>query len=245
MQENQQLQNESSEKNQLIISPNYLEEYLAEIGTITANNKNVEAIFYSNAPQISLIKKEFGVIDLQASIVLIVNDVLKFFNVGKTMNDIQMAQTVDLIIEKFPLYKLDDISLCFREAKSGLYGPVYDRIDGQVIMNWLYLYDANKTNEIIDIQEKRKSSYKKIEPITDFMPEDIKEELDKILPPKKFTIAPTESKQSEIDRKCNEIYREFDQLYKEQKRNDGSVRMIEYEGQVMDIYTFISKKLEL
>jgi len=63
------------------------------------------------------------------------------------MNDIQAAQTADLIIDEYYFFKPDDFKLCFTRAKKGLYGKVYDRIDGQIIFDWLNSYCKDRLNE--------------------------------------------------------------------------------------------------
>lgn len=63
------------------------------------------------------------------------------------MNDIQMAVTCDLIIETYPHYRLEDLKLCFKNAmkhKNG-YDKLYDRLDGAIIMDWLKVYDNERT----------------------------------------------------------------------------------------------------
>lgn len=76
--------------------------------------------------------------------VKILNDLLDFFSVGKTMGAVQVAQTADLIIEEYYFLKPDDFKLCFSRAKKGIYGKVYDRIDGQVIFDWLNTYEKGR-----------------------------------------------------------------------------------------------------
>ena len=45
------------------------------------------------------------------------------------MSAVQVAQTADLVIEEFYYLKPDDFKLCFTQAKKGIYGKLYDRID--------------------------------------------------------------------------------------------------------------------
>ena len=80
----------------------------------------------------------------------IIIDVVMFFNVGKIMNDNQAAQTADLIIEEYYFLKPDDFKLCFNRAKKGLYGKVYDRIDGAVILEWLGRYEKERGSMAMD-----------------------------------------------------------------------------------------------
>ena len=78
-----------------------------------------------------------------------------FFNVGKMINDTQAAQTADLIIDEYYFLKPDDFKLCFTRAKKGYYGKVFDRIDGQVIFEWLNQYTNDRMTTACDtsIQE--------------------------------------------------------------------------------------------
>ena len=103
--------------------------------------KTVNDVFQSPSCSIAVMNKNFGEMKLRAFMVNIIIDLVMFFNVGKTMKDTQAAQTADLIIEEFYFFKPDDFKLCFNRAKKGLYGKVYDRIDGAVILEWLGRYE--------------------------------------------------------------------------------------------------------
>ena len=73
----------------------------------------------------------------QAIVAIAISEVVQFFNVGKTMNDIQVAITSDLIIDRFYYLKY-----CFHRAMCS--GKVYDRLDGNIIIGWLNEYDAER-----------------------------------------------------------------------------------------------------
>jgi hypothetical protein len=102
--------------------------------------RTLDDIYRSSSPTIASIRKEAGLAQLQALLTIIVIDLVEFFNVGKTMNEKQVVQTVKLIIDEFYYLKPDDFKLCFDNAKKGKYGKVYDRIDGAVIFEWLSSY---------------------------------------------------------------------------------------------------------
>lgn len=95
-------------------------------------------------PAIATLRREKGEAVARAVLVLILNDMLNFFNAGNDMNDTQVATTVDFILEEYPYMKTDDITLCFRNAMKGKYGNLYNRIDGQVIMGWLRAYNSER-----------------------------------------------------------------------------------------------------
>ena len=60
------------------------------------------------------------------------------------MDAIQVADTINLIIEAYPHYTMYDFKLFFKLANMGNYGEVYGRIDGQVIFSWLRKYDVQR-----------------------------------------------------------------------------------------------------
>lgn len=91
-----------------------------------------------------MIKKTLGYSAARAACVLMIADVTEFFNTGETMSDIQIAMTVDLIIEEYPYFKMDDLRLCFKNAMKQKYGRIYNRIDGAIIMGWLQQYNKDR-----------------------------------------------------------------------------------------------------
>lgn len=106
--------------------------------------RTVSDVFSSGMPAMATLKKERGEATARAVLVLLVNDMLDFFNAGNDMNDTQVALTVDFILEEYPYMQADDIALCFRNAMKGKYGKLYNRIDGQIIMGWLREYNRER-----------------------------------------------------------------------------------------------------
>ena len=100
--------------------------------------------------------KEFGETHLRGFMVKVLNDLVDFFNVGKSIGAVQVAQTVDLIIDEYYFFKPDDFKLCFNRAKKGLYGKVYDRIDGAVILEWLGRDEKEREFRKYDFERKYK-----------------------------------------------------------------------------------------
>lgn len=87
---------------------------------------------------------EFGENQARAIVVILLSEVVDFFNASNTMNDSQVAITTDLIIEEYPYFKIDDLKLAFRNAMKGRYGEIYNRLDGSVIMGWLNQYNRER-----------------------------------------------------------------------------------------------------
>lgn len=60
------------------------------------------------------------------------------------MGQEQIVQTIRLITEDFYYFNIEDFKLCFNNAKRGLYGKIYDRIDGNIIYEWLQKYSEER-----------------------------------------------------------------------------------------------------
>ncbi|UVQ95081.1 hypothetical protein NXW23_11670 [Bacteroides caccae] len=106
--------------------------------------KTIEDVFLSSEPAIGTITRILGETKSRAAVVLLLADALEFFNATETMSDVQVAITVDLIMEEYPYFKMDDLKLCFKNAMKMKYGRIYNRIDGQVIMSWLREYNKER-----------------------------------------------------------------------------------------------------
>lgn len=85
---------------------------------------------------------------------ILINDLIDFFSVGKTMGQNQLVSTIRLIVEDFYYLKIEDFKLCFNNAKKGKYGKIYDRIDGNIIYDWINQYSLERMNFCISEDEK-------------------------------------------------------------------------------------------
>lgn len=106
-------------------------------------------------PTLAKIKNEASETDARALLYIAVCEVCDFFNVGKNMNDTQIGVTVDLILELFWYFKLEEVKYCFRRAMAR--GKLFDRLDGNIIIGWLREYDAERTEEAIRLSDQRAS----------------------------------------------------------------------------------------
>ena len=109
----------------------------------------------AQTPTLAKIKNEVSLADIRALISIAVCEVCDFFNVGKNMNDAQIALTVDLIIGRFWYFKLEEIKYCFRRAM--MREKLFDRIDGNIIIGWLRDYDSERTEEAMRLSDQRES----------------------------------------------------------------------------------------
>ena len=127
------------------------------------NPKNVLDVF--NAPQLTVsgISREIGTMKLQALMVKWMNSFLRFYSVNGSMDAIQVADTINLVLEIYPYYTQYDFKLFFKMARMGKFGEIYGRMDGEVIINWLKKYDAHRAtvaqSESMKYADKFKERY--------------------------------------------------------------------------------------
>lgn len=73
---------------------------------------------------------------------------LESLNIKNTMSDYQIEEMVSTMIQKYPTETIMDFQLMFRMAKHGMFGPVYNRLDITVIMEYMGKYLEHKAFEV-------------------------------------------------------------------------------------------------
>jgi hypothetical protein len=122
--------------------------------------KNAIDVLRSSSQSLIRMTNESGEMPVKALLSLLIIETVDYFNVGKTMSAQQIGQTIDLILEDYSVYKPDFFVLCFNRAKKGLYGKTWDRIDGQIIFEWLSQFEYEYLS---DIEQERINEKKRIE----------------------------------------------------------------------------------
>lgn len=103
----------------------------------------------SKTPSIAICRKEFGetgLLKTQAVLSIIINDLVKSFNLGQTMNEEQVADLINDIIDQYYWLNLEDFRLCFNNAKNGRYDKGIFRLDASVVLSWLNKYTSDRLN---------------------------------------------------------------------------------------------------
>lgn len=108
--------------------------------------RRVDDALNSITPELAVFRKQKGEMTLYALMTIMINDLLDFFSTGKTMGERQMVTTIRMIVEDFYYFNIEDFKLCFDNAKRGKYGKIYDRIDGNIIYEWLQKYSEERTD---------------------------------------------------------------------------------------------------
>lgn len=120
--------------------------------------KTLEDAVNSVTPSLAAFKKETSEMSLLAILTILFNDVIDFFSVGKSMGQSQLVSTIQLVVEDFYYLNIEDFKLCFNNAKRGVYGKIYDRIDGNVIYGWITQYAQERAFFCESIDDRHKTS---------------------------------------------------------------------------------------
>jgi hypothetical protein len=201
--------------------------------------KTAAEAFSSKTQSVVLLKKELGETVLNAFLALSVTELVESFNIGKTMNAMQVAFTVEAIKTDYYFLKIEELKFCFTEAKKGRYGIMYDRIDCAVICEWIgkYLETRMELSYKHNIEEQKKyiTGENKIGEVLVKMNVEFKVDAKKI--EKKIPRALTEQ---EI--LINNILKEFDiifskeedELFKNGKKKPMGTRFISYKNKTVN-----------
>lgn len=85
------------------------------------------------------------------------------FNVGKNLNDVQIALLASEMLRLYWHWRFDEFSLVLREAIAGKYGTTYDRIDAATVHAWCVRYEADRNATQAHLAEHEARAYKQAE----------------------------------------------------------------------------------
>jgi len=159
------------------------------------------------------------------------------------MSALQIQETVRLIRKDkdFMEYRPEDFVLCFDRGKVGKYGKNYNRIDGQIILEWLGKYDYERQAEIEahHIQTKQKVD----DGVVASSDEKFNPEISKKMLELAATLSnpkPKEKKELTLDQKKALWAKNFDAIRYLQNQKEMVVQIGEV---VMDLDTYMQYKL--
>lgn len=135
------------EKNELAISKN------------SASNTEValqQILISKTSPALSEIRRHKGEQAALNVLIAMMDECQQYFNLQQPMTPQQLMLTAELIMEEYYYLRVEEFKICFRMAMKGEFGPVYNRIDGQVFFEWIRKFfskrDAVTTRMVKDQQ---------------------------------------------------------------------------------------------
>lgn len=114
------------------------------------------------SPALSELRKNKGEQVAIGVLVALMDECQQYFNLQQPMNAQQLLLTAELIIEKYYYLRIEELRVCFRMAMKGEFGPVYNRIDGQVFFEWILKYmpiRGNVTTRMLQEQQSNNNIY--------------------------------------------------------------------------------------
>ena len=138
-----------------------------EITTLNNSANSTEAALHQvlaskTSPALSEIKKQKGEQVALGVLVALMDECQQYFNLQQPMNPHQLMLTAELIMEEYYYLRVEEFRLCFRMAMKGEYGPVYNRIDGQIFFEWIRKYFSKRdavTNRMVKDQQSSNNIY--------------------------------------------------------------------------------------
>jgi hypothetical protein len=82
----------------------------------------------------------------------------QYFNLQQPMNAQQLSLTAELILEDYYYLRVEELQICFRMAMKGEFGPLYNRIDGQVFFEWIKKYMTKRGAVTERIQQEKQTN---------------------------------------------------------------------------------------
>ena len=110
------------------------------------------------SPALSEIKKVKGEQIALGVVVALMDECQQYFNLQQPMNKQQLLLTAELIMEKYYYLRVEELRMCFRMAMKGEFGPVYNRIDGQVFFEWILKYMPTREGVTTRMQKEQQSN---------------------------------------------------------------------------------------
>lgn len=132
-----------------------------ELVNLRSSVNNIEAALQQvlatkTSPALSEIRKAKGEQAALSVLIALMDECQQYFNLQQPMSPQQLMLTAELIMEEYYYLRVEEFKICFRMAMKGEYGPVYNRIDGQVFFEWIRKFfskrDAVTTRMVKDQQ---------------------------------------------------------------------------------------------
>jgi hypothetical protein len=110
-----------------------------------------------NGNQLAVLKKE-NENQLMKAVKNLIVSLCESLNLTNSMNDYQVLEASMLLTEKYYYLKIEELILIFKNVKLGRYGKSFNRLDIQIICEWIEAYMIS--NERIEYFEKENTKHK-------------------------------------------------------------------------------------
>ncbi len=129
---------------------------------------------------LATLKKYRGEEKMLAVLSALIIQSCEMLNVGKAMNEKQIANTAKLIFQEYFYFTLADFKVCFANGLKGKYGQLFDRMDSTIIFAWLAEHNDERA-AYFEVKSRNSSEqFKKQDGKPEKMPEWFSEKLQAI-----------------------------------------------------------------
>jgi hypothetical protein len=112
--------------------------------------------------QVSKIKREDEA-GLCRAVKNLITNLAESLNLTNSVNEAQIFEMTLLIIETYWHVKLEELVLIFKNAKLGKYGKVYNRLDIQIVCEWIETYLRSEERAIYFEKKNREHKDKGVD----------------------------------------------------------------------------------
>lgn len=86
----------------------------------------------------------------EKGLMILINDLRLFFQVDNMISTDGIIRLCPLIIFEYPSLALEEIAVCFAQAKKGYYKELFNRLDGAIILSWIKQYNTEKLARVLE-----------------------------------------------------------------------------------------------
>ena len=116
---------------------------------VPAGNPNFELLFSKDkSTQFSIVQKALGEDNMKKTIVVILEDLVNYFNVARPMTIDQIVDLAYEILPSFKYHKFEEILMFCEGIKKGKWGKVYERFDASIFWEFFEKYEENRNSWI-------------------------------------------------------------------------------------------------
>ena len=138
-----------------------------ELANLRSSVNNIETALQQvlatkTSPALSEIRKAKGEQAALSVLIALMDECQQYFNLQQPMSPQQLMLTAELIMEEYYYLRVEEFKMCFRMAMKGEYGPVYNRIDGQVFFEWIRKFFSKRdavTTRMVKDQQSNNNIY--------------------------------------------------------------------------------------
>ncbi len=123
----------------------FLKEYAPRTCMVKMHNINsIEKAVRSELNSLARLTKQFDREFIVNYLKFWIIDLNEFLNTSKSMSQVQIETTAELIyLDNYNL-NISDINIIFTNSKKGVYGQFYGSIDGMKILSWFQEYNLKR-----------------------------------------------------------------------------------------------------